>query len=185
MQSPFIKHAAVWILIGAAALSRALPGKEFLTPKEIEQIQDTQAIDGRIKIYLDAAALRLKTSEDRLNGKESEQGDPLEFFSVDEMLDGYYQILKSVMMNLDGAVQRREVDRGRLGKALKSLKDSTARSAKDLSILKKMAEDKKLESTWNLVNQAIEITDGARQGAEAGLGRFPAEPEKRKGKGKS
>jgi hypothetical protein len=183
MQSPIVSRTLVLVLLVSATCPAAVtPAKEFLTPKEIERIQDTQEIEGRVKIYLEAAALRLKTAEERLNGKESEPGDPLEFFSTDEMLDGYYQILKSVMMNLDTAAQSPGTDQAKLGKALKNLKDSTARAAKSLAILKKMAEEKKLEETWNLVNQAVEITEGARQGAEAGSGRYPAAPEKRKQK---
>ncbi len=156
------------------------PAKEFLTPKEIEKIQDTQEIDGRVKVYLEAAALRLKTAEDRLNGKESEPGDPLEFFSAEEMVDGYYQILRAVMLNLDSAFQNQAVEREKIGKALKNLKDSTERAAKDLAILKKIAEEKKREEMWNLLSQASEITEGARQGAEAGLRQHPAPSKGRK-----
>ncbi len=164
-----------------APSAAASPEKEFLTPKEIEKIQDAQEIDQRVKLYLEAAALRLKTAEERLNGKESEPGDPLEFFSTEEMVDGYYRILRSVMLNLDSAVRNPGTDRGKIGKALKNLKDSTERATKDLAILKKLAEEKRLEEMWNAVNQATDITEGARQGAEAGLRQHP-DPTKGKQK---
>jgi hypothetical protein len=175
----------VVLLASDAALSATpAPDKEFLTPPEIAKIQDAQEIDERIKVYLEAAALRLKTAEERLGGKEAEAGDPLEFFSVEEMMDGYYRILKSVMINLDDAFQRRDSDKSKLGKALKNLKDSTETASKILPTLKKTAEDKRNEELWNLVNQAIEITGGAHEGAELGLKKHPGPPEKTKGKSK-
>jgi hypothetical protein len=155
-------------------------GKEFLTRKEIENIQDTHEIAARVKIYTEAALLRLRSAENRLVGKETVPGDPLEFFTPEDMLDGYYRILKSIMMNLDDAVQNPGTDRGAMGKALKNLKSSTEKAAEHLQILKKIAEDKKKEEFWNLANKAIEITNGAHDGAEYGLSKYPAPPEKKK-----
>jgi hypothetical protein len=163
-------------------ISLAVAAKEFLTDKEIEKIQDNPEIDLRVKIYLDAAALRLKTAEARLAGQEAEPGDPLEFFTPEDMLDGYFRILKSVMANLDDAavhkpvLARKEAPsldpqdwQKRIGKALKNLRSSTEHAAGELQILKKLAEEKKKEELWTLVNNAIEITSGAHEGAEYGL----------------
>jgi hypothetical protein len=175
--------AVVLTVLGTAVPLPTAPGKEFLTPKEIEQIQDAQEIDRRVKVYLEAAALRLKTAEDRLGGKEAEPGDPLEFNTVEEMVDAYYRILKSVMINLDDAYQKPQADREKLSKALKELKSSTEWAGKVLISLKKTAEEKQKEELWNLVNQSIDITNGAREGAELGLSKSP--PTRPKGKGKS
>lgn len=162
------------ILMGNAPALSGSPEKEFLTDKEIEKIREAQEIDARIKIYLDAAALRLRSAEERLMGNESKEGDPLEFFTPEEMLDGYYRILRSVMFNLDDVFQRPGADREKMGKALKNLKGTTEKCGKELEILKKMAEDAKKEDLWNLVNKSIEITAGAHEGAELGLSKFPA-----------
>lgn len=158
----------------------AVPEKEYLTPKEIEKIQDAQELEPRVKIYLEAATLRLKTAEDRLNGKESPPDDPFEFFSVEDMLEGYYSILKSVMLNLDDAYQKPRGEKQNLAKALKNLKDTTEKAGRALAVLKKMAEDKRLEEVWNLVNKDIDITGGAQEGAEQGLSNLPS-PSKKKG----
>ncbi len=165
-------------LCAAALLS--VHAKEFLTDQEILKIQDAADVEKRIKIYLEAAALRLKTVEDRLYGRESAPGDPLEFFSIEEMLDGYFRIVRSVMFNVDEAFQKPDVDRSKLSKALKNLKDSTEKSNKELQILKKIAEEKKNEEAWNLIQKALEITDGAHDGAEIGLARFPAKTKPKK-----
>lgn len=172
------------ILLSMVLKADPLSSKEFLTPKEIEKIQEAQEIEKRIKIYLEAASLRLKTCEDRLNGKEPVEGDPLEFYSVEEMLEGYYRIFTSVMHNLDEAAEKPGTDRSKLIKALKNLEESTEKASKDLAILKRMAEDGQREQVWNLVNRALEITKGARDGAEVGLSRFSEKP-KPKGSGKT
>jgi hypothetical protein len=161
-------------------LAAAPAAKEYLTPKEIELIQDAQEIDRRVKILLDAAGLRLKEAEERLNGKESEPGDPLEFFSVEDMLEGYHQIIRSVMLNLDGAVQNPKTEPGRIGKALGNLKESGQKFEKSLAILKRMAEEKRREMLWNLADGALEITAGAREGAEEGLKKYKEEPKKKR-----
>jgi hypothetical protein len=168
------------ILAGSVRITGASPEKEFLTPKEIEKIQDAQEIDERLKVYLTAATLRLKTAEERLTGTEPEPGDPLEFYTPEDLVNAYYRIIRSVMYNMDEASQRPKADRERFGKALKSLKSSTESAGKELEILKKIAEEKQKEELWNAVNQAIDITNGAREGAEYGLSKQPAPPEKNK-----
>jgi len=164
------------------AASPLLPGKEFLTDKEIQLIQDAQDVDLRIKIYLDAAALRLKTAEERLYGKESLEGDPLEFFTPEDLLDGYYRILRSVMFTLDEAFQKPGSDRAKLRSALKRLKKHTEQAAKDLEVLKKLSEERQKEELWNLVNKAIDINSGAYEGAESGLSLMPAPESEKKTK---
>src|SRR5881396_827723 len=118
-----IRTLVAGFLCAAALLS--VCAKEFLTDQEIMKIQDAADVEKRIKIYLEAAALRLKTVEDRLYGRESAPGDPLEFFSIEEMLDGYYRIVRSVMFNVDEAFQKPAAAGDKLGDALKHLKDST------------------------------------------------------------
>jgi len=153
--------------------------KEYLTLDEITKIQDAQEIDLRTKLYMQAVALRLKAAEERLNGKESDPGDPMEFFSVEDMLEGYYQIIRSVMINLDDAYQKPGDDGARIVKALKSLRESTDRALKDLEIIKAIAEQKKLEDAWNFANQALDIARGAREGAELGLASHPSDAKEK------
>jgi len=174
------------LLLGSLpAVARQKPGsKEYLTEEEITKIQDAQEIDLRTKLYIQAAALRLKVAEERLNGKESAAGDPMEFFSVEDMLEGYYQIVRSVMITLDDTYQKPGGDRTKLVKALKSLKEGTDRALKDLEIIKAIAEEKRLEEAWNLTNRALDITRGAREGAELGLAGQPPEAKEKSKKKK-
>jgi hypothetical protein len=155
--------------------------KEFLTPKEIELIQTNQEIQIRVKHYLSFAATRLKAAEERLSGKDSDEGDPLEFFTPEEMVDGYYRIINSVMMNLDDAYRKADsLGQKKVFSGLKALRSSTESSAKELEVLKKIAEEQKKEELWNLVNKAIDITNGAHEGAVEGLKKAPPEPDKKK-----
>lgn len=168
------------LLGGLPANALQKPGfKEYLTEDEITKIQDAQEIDLRTKLYMQAAELRLKVAEERLNGKESEPGDPMEFYSVEDMLGAYYQIVRSVMISVDDAFQKPGADRAKVVKALKSLKDGTDRALKDLEIIKAIAEEKKLEDVWNLTNQALDIARGAHEGAELGLAGQPPETKEK------
>ena len=71
-------------------------------------------------------------------------------------------------------------DKQRIGNALKLLKSETEKNISELLILKKLAEEKKKEQLWNLVNEAIDIANGAHEGAESGLSKQPAPPDKGK-----
>ncbi len=173
-----ILHVGVCFIIATAAGNTlaAHPSKEFLTKNEIELIQDAQEIDARVKVYLDAARLRLKVARERLSGKEPEQGDPFELFSLEDLLDGYYRILQSVMLNLDDAFQKPGPNRGKVRSALKNLKKTSENAATELESLKKLAEKQQREQLWNLLNQAIEINRAALEGAQLGLSSLPGEP---------
>lgn len=168
---PIVRKTTCCVLLGLIIgwSARAGQRKEFLTPQEIEKIQDAQEIEARVKVYLEAAALRLKTATERMSGKESAPGDPLEFFSVTDMLDGYYRILHSVMLNFDDAARNPSTDQKKFQSALKRLKSATEISLNQLQALKKLAEEQKLEEPWKLIANAIEITNGAHDGAEKAL----------------
>jgi hypothetical protein len=53
--------------------------------------------------------------------------------------------------------------------ALKNLKSATEQAARPLEVLKKTAEERRREELWNLINKAIEINKGAREGAAAAI----------------
>ncbi len=179
MRFAYSLYSLAAILIGVSLTAPSTYSREFLTEEEIEQIQLSQEIDLRTKIYLEAAALRLKEAANRLRGIEPVEGDPLEFFTPEDMLEGYYGILRSVMFNLDDTIQEPGYDREKLRKALKNLKGKTKDARKPLDVLKKLAEDKQKEELWNLVNEAIDINGGAYDGAEFGLTKMKEEDEER------
>jgi hypothetical protein len=157
----FILAMILFMSLGAMGLAT----KEFLTPQEIARIQDAQEIDQRIKVYLEASVLRLKAAAERLAGKESAPEDPLEFFSVEDMLDGYYRIFHAVMLNLEDASSNPKTDAKKFQSAMKNLKTTSEANGKQLEALKKISEEQRKEGAWKLITRDIEITKGAYEGA--------------------
>jgi hypothetical protein len=84
-------------------------------------------------------------------------------------------------MNLDEAYRKADtLGQRKVFSGLKALRSATESSAKELEILKKIAEEQKKEELWNLVNKAIDITNGAHEGAVSGLKKAPPESDKKK-----
>jgi alanine-alpha-ketoisovalerate/valine-pyruvate aminotransferase len=169
MRFPFLLLIFALAVCGSPAVIPTGNAREFLTDEEIKKIQEAQDINRRVRIYMEAAEYRLKTAQERLSGVESVEGDPLEFFTPEEMVDGYYSIVQSVMLNLDGAYQQPAPDLNKIKSGLKTLKKGAEKAGRQLEMLKIIAEDQKKEGFWNLVNKAIEITDGAHEGAVYGM----------------
>jgi len=169
MRSRYLVSVFVLITLAILSVTQNSLAREFLTDEEIKRIQMAQEIDKRVKIYMEAAEYRLKAAQDRLSGVESVEGDPLEFFTPEDMVDGYYQIISSVMLNLDGAYQEPTPDLNKIKGGLKSLRKATDKADKQLEILKKIAEANKKEALWTLVKKAMDITEGAHEGAVYGL----------------
>jgi len=162
-----------WPGVFLLLLFAAVPGaraRDFLTDKEIAKMKNIQDIDKRTGIYMDAAALRLSTALDRFGGKESEPGDAMEFYSMQDMLDDYYKILDRVMLVVGDAFESpRRRENINIKKALQALKSESDANLKLLSTLMKFAEEKDEEELWNSVNRAIDITGGVLDGADEGL----------------
>jgi len=169
MQGRTVIKPCVFLLLFLMALAGAW-ARDFLTDKEIEKMRNTQDIDKRTGIYMDAASLRLTTALDRFEGKESEPGDAMEFYSRQEMLDDYYKILDRVMLIVGEAFESpRRRENINIKKALQALKSESSANLKRLSALMKLAEEKDEEELWNGINRAIDITGGVIDGADEGL----------------
>ena len=163
------KYPAIFAIMFFIALYGA-SARDFLTEQEIKRMQSTQDIERRTGIYMTAASLRLSTALDRFSGKESTPGDALEFFSQEDMLDDYCKIAERVMLIVDDAFESpRRRENINIKKALNTLKSRNLDNLKKLSALKELAEEKRKEGLWNLVNRAIDMTGGLLDGAEKGL----------------
>ncbi|MDR0310448.1 MAG: hypothetical protein LBJ21_02565 [Acidobacteriota bacterium] len=144
--------------------------RDFLTDQEITRMQKTQDIDRRTDIYMAAATLRLRSAQDRFEGKESEPGDAMEFYSQEDMLGDYYKIIERVMLIVGDAFESpRSRENVNIKKALNKLKSKSSDNLKRLFTLQKLAEEKQKEDLWHGINRAIDITGGVLDGAEEGL----------------
>lgn len=155
-------------------LPSATSGRELLTGKEIEQLRLYRELDKRVEIYLKAAELRLDTLRQRLAGQESKEGDPLEFQSTLDLLEGYISAMRSIMANIDEAVgYRYKKEFGReLVKALEKLKESSEKYQPRLEEILKEAAKRKDQQLYRQAERAIELTRGASEGASIGLERW-------------
>ena len=157
---------ALWFLTAVPGVS----ARDFLTEREITKMKNTHDIDKRTGMYLEAASLRLRTALDRFNGKDSEPGDALEFYSQQDMFEDYYKIMERVMLVVGDAFESpRQRENINIKKALQTLKSESADNIKRLSALIKLVEEKRKEELRNCVNMAIDITEGVLDGAVEGL----------------
>jgi len=143
--------------------------REFLTEEEINKVRAKQEIGPRVEYYLEAAKLRLESASARLEGEETLPGDPMEYFTPEDMLDGYYRILNSVMLNLEDAYQKSNPDSDGIKKALKELRKRTEECQRRLDILETLAEEQNNKELLRLIDRAIDITNGAYEGARHAL----------------
>lgn len=169
MKRAVLSLVAAMLIAGTVTAAFEYRGREFLTEAEIEAIRRNQKIDPRVKLYLRAALLRLTSTRARMAGQETEPGDPLEYLTPEDMLDGYYRILNSVMFNLEDAGQKIPPDRGGIRKALKHLRDQMKKAIPLLEFMEKMAAKKNETELTRLIRRAADISNGALEGAEYGL----------------
>ncbi|MDR1728507.1 MAG: hypothetical protein LBT74_11400 [Acidobacteriota bacterium] len=153
--------------------------RDFLTEAEAVLMQNVRSIDKRTGVYMDAAALRLATALDRFEGRESAPGDALEFYSQEEMLDDYREILEHVMIVVGEAFDEpRRRENVNIKRALKNLKSEMLRDKARLETLKGLAVERRREELRERVNRALDVTGGVLDGADEGLARI-AEREAR------
>jgi hypothetical protein len=154
-------------------LSPAGHAKDFLIDREIELLQNTQSVATRTRIYMDAAALRLKTMKDKLSNKEYEAGDPMELLMPEEVIDAYCKILRSVQLIMGYAVEapnRRGHESA--AKALKTVNEETKKALTELSVLRKMAEEKESIPLSDSINDAMDITTDLLKDADEKITRL-------------
>ena len=141
-------------------------------------MQNNQDIDRRTNIYMEAATLRLRTAQERFDGKESNPGDAMEFYSQEDMLDDYYKIMERVMLIIDDAFESpRRRENINIKRALNTLKSESSGNIERLLALMKLAEEKQKDDLWKRLGRAVDITEGILDGADEGLSQI-AEREK-------
>lgn len=169
MKRSFITLVAVILLSGTFADAFGYREREFLTEAEIDAIRRNQKIDPRVKLYLRAASQRLMSAQSRLSGQETLPEDPLEYLTPEDMLDGYYKILNSVMFNLEDASEKFPPDRGGIRKALKHLRDQMKKMIPELEFMEIRAVEREDKEMARLIKRAKDLSNAALEGAEQAL----------------
>ncbi len=175
----------VFLVLAAAILVNGVPAgfgaADPLLEKEVGQLRDNQDLVKRADLYNKFALLRLETAKKRMQGAESKEGDPFEFHSIEDLISGYSQAMRSFESNIDDVTAFKNYDVSKINSALTKLKSGAEKSRPFLDEALQYAIMKKDESLYNTVKEALEITDAAVEGAKAGLEKFK-NPKKEKKK---
>jgi hypothetical protein len=119
--------------------------RDFLTPKEEEQVKAAQILDKRIEVFIKAAERRLLVLTDpnaasKQVQKEMEQWGELPKGTRAELINDIANILDAAITNIDDVALRDEKNR-LLPKALRTLASAAARIQSQLSPLREQAKD--------------------------------------------
>lgn len=167
------------ILCGSVLSAPPRGSGEFLTEEEIALVQAKQKIGPRVEYYLRIAKLRLESARARLEGVETLPGDPLEYFTPEDMLDGYYRILNSLMLNLEEAYRKSGYNAASMQKVVKELHKRTEECSRILEVLETLAGERNNEELLRLIARATDITGGAHEGAAQALQTLEEESNKK------
>jgi len=161
--------------------STEISGDKF-TDEEFTKIRDNQELRKRVDIFLGIAEARLTEISRRLNneewkpsgkgkGKDKEaEVNPLEFFTIEEMVHAYERALNSAMINIDEKVKYKLATEKDVRKSLEKLNKKINEFAPRLAPIKELALKNKDEILYRELTRAEKTTEIARKGSAFGLG---------------
>jgi hypothetical protein len=120
--------------------------RDFLTPKEEEQVKEAQVLDKRIEVFIKAAERRLlvltdpSASASKQVQKDLEKWGELPRGTRAELINDIANILDAAITNIDDVALRDEKNR-LLPKALRTLAGAAARLQSQLAPLRERAKD--------------------------------------------
>jgi hypothetical protein len=156
-------------LIWAVHAALAMPFQEWMTPAEIVKFRDEQELAKRIGMYMSAAKLRLEKVGERLSGKSSAEGDPLEFHSATDLVLGCRSAIRAAMISIQDQVTYKKAENEEIIAALKELKGTTEDFRPALEKIQKQAIEKRDEPLYNAVKECAQYADSAARGAKSAI----------------
>ena len=145
-----------------SSLASPAPSRDFLTPKEEEQVKEARVLDKRIEVFIKAAERRVMVLNNQTlpSGKESQKeqeawGD-LPQGTRAELINDIANILDAAITNIDDVALRDEKNR-LLPKALRMLASAAARLQSQLAPMREQAKDEAERSALEQV--AINIQE--------------------------
>ncbi len=160
-------------LLGILTATRTL-AQDWLTPLELEQFRETEGGDKRIAFYLKVIKLRIESASQRLAGKSSKPGDPLEFFSINDMANSCFQALRASMVEIQDQISYRHLRGPELVGGLKALKAAAKSLQPFFQNMQKVAIEKKDETLYKMAKDGLEYCDSALRGVETALKKYGA-----------
>jgi len=151
--------------------STTISGDQF-TELEFEEIRDAQKIVDRVKVFLELAESRLIEIERRRSGAEweEEEPNPLEFYTVAQMVHAYQRSIEAIMINIDERVKYGTSKEKDIRKSLKLLNAKILDFLPRLEPIQQSAIDTKDEELYLEYKKAKKSSDTARKGSQMGLG---------------
>ena len=175
----FLTSLILFVLFGASStLAPSATRRDYLTPKEEDQVKEAQIIDKRIEVFIKAAERRLQvlTNSSPVSGKQAQKdletwGELPKGTRV-ELITDIANILDEAITNIDDVATRDEKN-ALLPKALRKLAEAVTRFQPQLASMREQTKD---ELERNAIDQAI----GNMQEILGAAGKLPPEEKKKK-----
>lgn len=157
------------ILSGVPILALSPTPRDYLTPKEEEQVKEAQALDKRIDVFIKVAERRLLLLTDQnaaLNKqvqKDLEKWGELPKGTRTELIMDIANVLDVAITNIDDVALRDEKN-ALLPKALRKLADAATRfQSQLLSMREQIKEEQERAAIEQVMEKAQEILEAANK----------------------
>lgn len=170
---------------GFAAAGSFLPPAQGLwdrdrfTEKEFTKVQYAQQLVKRVDAFLEIAESRLTELERRRDGVEwtEKEENPLEFYTLDDLVFAYSRAVDGIMVNIDAQVERGQASEKDVRKALRKFDDKLGGFVSRLEALKGYVEERRDPEFAQRWEQALKTSEIARKGIAYGLGKVGGEDD--------
>jgi hypothetical protein len=145
------------LFCASSTLALSTARRDYLTPKEEDQVKEAQIIDKRIEVFIKAAERRLQvlTNSSPAPGKQAqkdlEKWGELPTGTRAELIMDIANILDAAITNIDDVAVRDEKN-ALIPKALRKLAEAVTRFQPQLTSMREQTKD---ELERNAVNQAM------------------------------
>lgn len=156
---------------------RDLPGTphgDQFTEDELDKIRFNQELKKRVEIFLKIAESRMKEIDKRLQpgykGDSKEEDNPLQFYTLADMVHAYERAIDAIMTNIDEKYKYKQASEKDIHKSLKKLNKKINEFIPKLDPIKQHAVKIRDEVLYRETLKAMKTSDIAKKGSELGLG---------------
>ena len=166
------------LFVASSMLALSAARRDYLTPKEEDQVKEAQIIDKRIEVFIKVAERRLQAltnssvAPSKQSQKDLEKWGELPTGTRAELIMDIANILDAAITNIDDVAVRDEKN-ALIPKALKKLAEAVIRFQPQLTSMREQTKD---ELERNAVGQAM----GNIQEILEAAGKLPPEEKKKK-----
>lgn len=146
-------------------------GDQF-TEEELDKVREAQELVPRVERFLEITESRLTEIERRLRKEEwtKEEPNPLEYYTLAQMVHAYQRALEGIMVNIDDRAKHGTAKQKDIRKSLRKLNKSVIEFLPRLEPLEQLAIDTEDEELYREVRKALKSTETALKGSQMGLG---------------